>query len=88
MRGGLAPVRTDGAPKAGPGAQTALLGRDTTPDGHEVVTYNGWPLYTYAADVDARQATGQALDLNGGYWYVMSPAGKPEVPAGQPALVG
>lgn len=46
------------------------------PKGGQVVTYNGWPLYTYAADTQPRQATGQALDVNGGYWYVMRPSGK------------
>jgi predicted lipoprotein with Yx(FWY)xxD motif len=41
-----------------------------------VVTYKGWPLYTYVADTAPGQATGQAVNLNGGLWYVISPDGK------------
>ncbi len=35
-----------------------------------------WPLYTYVADRKPGMATGQALDLNGGLWYVLAPSGK------------
>jgi len=57
-------------------AKASLLGSDRNPSGGRVVTYNGWPLYTYVADTAAGQAKGQALNLNGGLWYVLSPAGK------------
>jgi len=40
------------------------------------VTYDGWPLYSWVGDTAAGKATGQALDANGGYWCVLSPAGK------------
>ena len=40
------------------------------------MTYHGWPLYSWVGDTAAGKATGQALDANGGYWYVLSPAGK------------
>ncbi len=53
-----------------------LLGRDRDPAGGRVVTYNRWPLYTYVADTKPGEATGQALDANGGLWYVLSPSGK------------
>ena len=43
---------------------------------NRAATYDGWPLYTYTADTGAGQATGQALKLNGGLWYVLSRAGK------------
>jgi hypothetical protein len=33
-------------------------------------------LYTYVSDTAAGQARGQALNLNGGYWYVLAPSGK------------
>ena len=46
-----------------------------------MVTYDGWPLYTYTGDVTAGQTTGQGIDLNGGDWYVMRPSGKPLEPA-------
>jgi len=65
---------------AGPGVKAALLGSDPAPGGGRVVTYGGWPLYTYTGDVDAGQATGQAIDLNGGEWYVLQPSGEPLEP--------
>ena len=63
--------------KASGQAQDSLLGSDPDPAGGRVVTYDGWPLYTYVADRSAGVARGQAVKLNGGYWYVLSPAGKP-----------
>ena len=62
---------------AGPGVKQSLLSSVPDPAGGRVVTYGGWPLYTYAADVEPDQANGQDLDLNGGYWYVISPSGQP-----------
>lgn len=57
-------------------AKTSLLASDPDPAGGRVVTYSHWPLYTYVGDHAAGQAKGQALKLNGGYWYVLSPVGK------------
>ena len=57
-------------------AKARLLGSDPNPAGGRVVTYNRWPLYTYVADTAPGQAKGQALDLNGGFWYVLAPSGK------------
>jgi predicted lipoprotein with Yx(FWY)xxD motif len=54
----------------------SLLGSDRDPAGGRVITYAGWPLYTYVTDTAPGQAAGQALNLNGGLWYVISPAGK------------
>jgi predicted lipoprotein with Yx(FWY)xxD motif len=65
---------------AGPGVKASLLGSDPDPAGGHVVTYNGWPLYTYSGDIGPGQATGQGIDLNGGVWYVLSPSGQPEIP--------
>lgn len=56
-------------------AKASLLGSDPDPAGGRVVTYNKWPLYTYVADRSAGQAKGQALNLNGGLWYVLAPSG-------------
>ncbi len=56
------------------GAKQALLGSDK--DGAKrVATYNKWPLYRYLGDRKAGAATGQALNLNGGLWYVIAPSG-------------
>ncbi|HLX19921.1 MAG TPA: hypothetical protein VKR23_07195 [Gaiellaceae bacterium] len=57
------------------GAKQSLLGSDPDKAGGRVVTYNHWPLYLYLGDRKAGVAAGQALDLNGGYWYVLSPSG-------------
>ena len=63
-------------PAASGAVKASLLGSDRDRAGGRVVTYNRWPLYTYVGDRAAGQAKGQALKLNGGYWYVLSPAGK------------
>ena len=57
-------------------AKARLLRSDPDPVGGRVVTYDGWPLYTYVGDRAPGQATGQALNLNGGLWYVLTPSGK------------
>jgi predicted lipoprotein with Yx(FWY)xxD motif len=58
-------------------AKKALLGtdKDAAVAGGRVVTYNHWPLYTYLGDPKPGVAAGQALNLNGGLWYVLSPTG-------------
>ena len=53
-----------------------LISSDRDPAGGRVITYKGWPLYTYVADTKPGMTTGQALNLNGGLWYVLSPSGK------------
>lgn len=64
-------------PAAAGAVKQSMLGTVANPDGSgRVVTYHGWPLYTYVADTGAGQANGQALKLNGGLWYVISPAGQ------------
>jgi predicted lipoprotein with Yx(FWY)xxD motif len=55
----------------------ALLSSTPDPEGGDVVTYAGWPLYRYVADAAAGTAQGQAMTLNGGAWYVITAAGKP-----------
>jgi predicted lipoprotein with Yx(FWY)xxD motif len=62
---------------AGPGIRAALLGSDPNPSGGRVVTYNGWPLYTYTSDLQPGEDSGQGIDLNGGDWFVIRPSGEP-----------
>ncbi|HUZ99138.1 MAG TPA: hypothetical protein VMU74_07240 [Gaiellaceae bacterium] len=57
------------------GAKQSLLGSDKDSTGGRVVTYNHWPLYLYLGDNKPGVASGQALNLNGGLWYVLSPSG-------------
>ena len=63
-------------PVASGEVKQSLLGSDPDPEGGRVVTYKGWPLYTYVADSAAGMASGQALPLNGGIWYVIAPSGE------------
>jgi predicted lipoprotein with Yx(FWY)xxD motif len=63
-----------GAPKAEPGV-TGRLGTITRPDGSVQATYDGHPLYTYIGDRGPGQASGNKLDLNGGFWYEVQVAG-------------
>jgi predicted lipoprotein with Yx(FWY)xxD motif len=70
------PVLTEGAPQAGSGAQTGLLGTTQRDDGTTQVTYDGHPLYYY---VDDRK--GQVLCHNvnefGGLWLAVQENGQP-----------
>jgi predicted lipoprotein with Yx(FWY)xxD motif len=66
------PLFTKGAPAAGDGVDTSLLGTTTRKDGSIQVTYNGWPLYYYVKDEKPGDVTGQDV---GGVWYVISPEG-------------
>lgn len=76
------PAKLSGAakPTASGQANAALLGSDPDPEGGRVVTYAGWPLYTYVADSAPGQDTGEGLETNGGLWYAIAPSGKPVVP--------
>ena len=67
--------KSSGKPTAGGAAKSGLLAWDKNPGGGKVVTYNHWPLYTYSGDSAAGQANGWNQNLNGGKWYVISPAG-------------
>ena len=70
------PVLTKGAPRAGGGVRTGLLGTTKRDDGTTQVTYNGHPLYYYVDD-----GPGEVLcnDVNefGGLWLVVGPGGEP-----------
>ena len=59
----------------GAGVKASLLGSAPDPTGGRVITYNGWPLYTYVADTGPGTETGQAVNLNGGLWWVVTTAG-------------
>ncbi len=62
-------------PVAGTGIKSSLLGTTHRTDGTVQVTYNKWPLYTWAGDSEPGQASGQGLNNSGGLWYVLSPDG-------------
>ncbi len=63
-----------GRPVAGPGV-TGKLGTTERTGGASQVTYNGHPLYTYIGDSAPGQATGNNINLNGGFWYEIPVSG-------------
>jgi len=70
------PLKLSGSKPVPSGAvEASKLGSAPDPSGGRVVTYAGWPLYTYVADTGPGQAHGQAINLNGGLWYVIDPTG-------------
>jgi predicted lipoprotein with Yx(FWY)xxD motif len=69
------PVITTGTPMAGSGVEQSLLGTTKRSDGTEQVTYNGHPLYYFAADTGAGMAKGQGSKEFGAGWYVVNAKG-------------
>jgi predicted lipoprotein with Yx(FWY)xxD motif len=62
--------------EVGKGVDRSLVGTLKRPDGSTQISYGGHPLYTYNMDVKPGMVTGQAIDQDGGLWYVLSPAGE------------
>jgi predicted lipoprotein with Yx(FWY)xxD motif len=69
------PLIASGKPRAVAGAKASLLGTTRRADGRLQVTYRRHPLYRYTGDAQKGQTNGQGLDLSGGKWWVLSPAG-------------
>jgi predicted lipoprotein with Yx(FWY)xxD motif len=59
---------------AGPGV-TGKLGTIKRSDGSVQATYDGHPLYTYAADTAPGQAKGNGLNASGGVWHEVTVSG-------------
>ena len=55
----------------GSGLNASAFTTFTNQAGASQTAYMGHPLYYYVADTAAGDTTGQALDINGGYWYVV-----------------
>jgi predicted lipoprotein with Yx(FWY)xxD motif len=64
--------------KAQDGVSTDLISTTVRTDGSMQVTYNGWPLYYFAADKAPGDVNGQAV---GNVWWVVSGEGNPIKPA-------
>ena len=54
----------------------ALVGTLRRPDGSTQLSYGGHPLYTYNGDVAPGVVMGQAIDQDGGLWYVIDAKGQ------------
>ncbi|MGH3498064.1 MAG: COG4315 family predicted lipoprotein [Nocardioidaceae bacterium] len=76
------PLTTSGTPKASGGATSGMLGTVTRSDGTKQVTYNGHPLYFYAADSSAGDTNGQGSSNFGAKWWLMAPSGQPITSSG------
>jgi predicted lipoprotein with Yx(FWY)xxD motif len=61
--------------RVGAGVERNLVGSIKRSDGSLQLTYGGHPLYTYIRDTKPGLITGQAIDQDGGPWYVLGRAG-------------
>lgn len=72
------PFESDSKPQALAGVSASALGVFKRGDGQMQVTYDGHPLYYYAADASTPgHMKGQALEQFGAEWYVVTRNGKP-----------
>jgi predicted lipoprotein with Yx(FWY)xxD motif len=69
------PLKANGQPTAGSGANSSLLATTQRSDGTAQVTYNGHPVYTFAKDSKPGDTTGEGVNAFGGPWYVLSATG-------------
>jgi predicted lipoprotein with Yx(FWY)xxD motif len=77
------PLRANGKPTAGSGANASMLGTTPRSDGKPQVTYNGHPVYTFSGDQSPGDTNGEGINAFGGRWYAVSPSGNQIV--GQPS---
>jgi len=75
------PLRANGKPTLGSGADSSLVGTTMRSDGKPQVTYNGHPLYLFSGDAKAGDTNGEGVNAFGGLWYAVSPAGNQVVAA-------
>jgi len=72
------PLETNSTPQASGGVASSALGTITRGDGGRQVTYDGHPLYYYAADASTPgKTTGESIEQFGAEWYLLGPTGKP-----------
>jgi predicted lipoprotein with Yx(FWY)xxD motif len=63
-----------GTLRVGTGLKRSLLGTTKRRDGRLQVTYNGWPLYTYAHEAPG-EVKCHRIVTHGGTWLVVAPSG-------------
>jgi predicted lipoprotein with Yx(FWY)xxD motif len=70
------PLIKSGTVRLGKGVKASLVGTLRRPDGSTQLSYGGHPLYLYNGDVSPGVVMGQAIDQDGGLWYVLDAQGK------------
>ncbi len=70
------PLLESGPVTVGKGVDASLVGTLHRPGGSTQLSYGGHPLYTYNLDVTPGMVTGQAVDQDGGLWYVLNAKGQ------------
>ena len=68
------PLVSDGTASVGEGADDSKVGSVERRDGSQQVTYDGWPLYYFAADQAPGDAQGQGVN---DVWWVLDADGEP-----------
>ena len=68
------PALVEGEPQPGEGVDAGLVAAVERTDGTTQITYDGWPLYRWAADQEPGDVGGQGI---GGVWWVLGPDGTP-----------
>ena len=69
------PAAAAAKPTAGSGVTKTKLTTIKRSDGSRQLAYAGHPLYRFAGDSSAGDATGQGLNKFGGLWNVVAPSG-------------
>jgi predicted lipoprotein with Yx(FWY)xxD motif len=69
-------INAGGTPVGGAGV-TGQLGLIARSNGTQQITYNTWPMYTFAGDAAAGQTNGQGVVGFGGKWLVATPGLQP-----------
>lgn len=70
------PLLVNGTPTVAGGVDQKKLGTSKRSDGGTQVTYDGHPLYRFAADTSPGNVRGQGLNNFGAKWYVLGTDGK------------
>lgn len=70
------PLVSEGEPETGGEVRPELVGTIERQDGEAQVTYDGWPLYYYAADQSPGHTRGHDIEDHGAEWYLLTPDGE------------
>ena len=69
------PLLVDAQPVGTGKVRADLLGTITLADGSTQATYNGWPLYFFAEDIQPGDINGHDIESFGEDWYLLGPNG-------------